>query len=119
MTLTFDERRYELYVRMLSGRNRLLEILDKDKQAFAGVDTDWNTGNSYSLGGSIDLTDDRVDPRKGVRLEVSTRLPNGHNADISEYFVNDYNLTTYLPTRNWTRWCSTCSTRAPMSPKKA
>ncbi|MBI5429227.1 MAG: hypothetical protein HY938_02080 [Nitrosomonadales bacterium] len=101
MTLTFDQRRYELYARMLGGRNRLIEILDKDRKAFAGVDTDWRSGNSYSLGGSIDLTDDRVDPRKGVRLEVSTRLPNGHNADISEYFVNDYNLTGYMPTRNW------------------
>lgn len=101
MTLTFDQRRYEAYARILSGRNRLLEVLDKDKQAFAGVDTSWNSGNSYSLGGSLDMTDDRVDPRSGVRLEFSSRLPNGSNADMSEYFVNDYNLTGYLPTRNW------------------
>lgn len=101
MTLTFDQRRYEAFIRLLNGRNRLLEVLDKDKQAFAGVDTSWKSGYSYSLGGSLDLTDDRVDPRNGVRLEFSSRLPNGRNADMSEYFVNDYNLTGYLPTRNW------------------
>jgi outer membrane protein assembly factor BamA len=101
MTLTFDQRRYEAFARILSGRNRLLEVLDKDKQAFAGLDTSWNSGQSYSLGGSLDLTDDRVDPRDGVRVEFSSRLPNGGNADMSEYFVNDYNLTGYLPTRKW------------------
>ncbi len=101
MTLTFDQRRYEAFVRLLGGQNRLLEVLDKDKQAFAGVDTSWKSGSSYSLGGSLDLTDDRVDPRNGVRVEFSSRLPNGSNADMSEYFVNDYNLTGYLPTRDW------------------
>ncbi|MDH4286793.1 MAG: hypothetical protein OEV26_05150, partial [Gallionella sp.] len=101
MTLTFDQRRYDVYARILSGRNRLIEVLDKNKQAFAGVDTSWNSGNSYSVGGTIDLTDDRVDPRNGVRLEFSSRLPNGHNPDRSEYFVNDYNLTGYMPTRKW------------------
>lgn len=101
MTLTFDERRYELFARVLSGRDRLLSVLDKNGQAFAGVDTSWKTGNSYSLGGSLDLTDDRLDPRKGARFEFSSRLPDGNNADRSEYFVNDYNLTGYVPMRNW------------------
>jgi len=89
MTLTFDQRRYEIFARMLSGRHRLLEVLDKNKQAFAGVDTSLNSGNSYSLGASLDLTDDRVDPRNGVRLEFASRLPNGSNPDMSEYCVND------------------------------
>ena len=101
MTLTFDERRYELFVRALRGRNRLIEVLDKNDQAFAGVDTNWKTGNYYSFGGSLDLTDDRLDPRNGVRFEFSSRLPNSHNADESEYYVNDYNFTGYAPMRHW------------------
>ena len=101
MTLTFDERRYELFMRMLSGRNRLIEVLDKNNQAFAGVDTSWKSGNFYSVGGSLDLTDDRLDPRDGVRFEFSSRLPHRRNADESEYFVNDYNLTAYVPMRKW------------------
>jgi outer membrane protein assembly factor BamA len=101
LTLTFDERRYELFMRMLSGQHRLLEVLDKNKQAFAEIDNGWKSGSSYTLGGSLDLTDDRVDPRKGVRLEFSSRLPNDNNPDMSSYFVNDYNLTGYIPTRKW------------------
>jgi outer membrane protein assembly factor BamA len=86
---------------MLSGQHRLLEVLDKNKQAFAEIDNGWKSGSSYTLGGSLDLTDDRVDPRKGVRLEFSSRLPNDNNPDMSSYFVNDYNLTGYIPTRKW------------------
>ncbi|ADE12007.1 hypothetical protein [Sideroxydans lithotrophicus] len=101
MTLTFDERRYEAYARILSGKNHLIEVLDQNNQAFAGVDTSWKTGNFYSIGGSLDLTDDRLDPRDGVRFEFSSRLPHRRNADESEYFVNDYNLTGYAPMRKW------------------
>ncbi len=101
LTLTFDERRYEMFARMLDGRNRLIEVRDKDNQAFAGVDTSWKAGNYYSVGGSLDLTDDRLDPRDGVRFEFSSRLPHRRNADESEYFVNDYNLTAYAPMRAW------------------
>lgn len=101
MTLTFDERRYEMFARALSGENRLIEVLDKNNQAFAGVDTSWKSGNYYSVGGSLDLTDDRLDPRKGVRFEFVSRLPHYRSADDSEYFVNDYNLTGYAPMHHW------------------
>lgn len=101
LTLTFDERRYEMFARVLNGRNRVMEILDKDNHAFAGVDTSWDSGIYYSLGGSLDLTDDRLDPRTGARFEFSSRLPHRRRADESEYFVNDYNLTGYAPMRKW------------------
>jgi len=101
LTLSFDERRYELFARLLGGRERLHEVLDKDKQAFAGIDTDWDSGKIFSLGGSLDLTDDRLDPRRGLRFEFSSRLPSNNEADFSEYFVNDYNLTSYFPMRRW------------------
>lgn len=101
MTLTFDQRRYELFVRRLSWQNRLLEVLDKDGQAFVGVDTGNKSGLAYSMGGSIDLTDDRLDPRSGARFEFSSRLPHNSSADESEYYVNDYNFSAYAPMRRW------------------
>jgi len=101
LTLTFDERRYEMFARMLNGRNRVIEVLDKNNQAFVGMDTSWKSGIYYSLGGSLDLTDDRLDPRKGARFEFSSRLPHHGNPDESEYYVNDYNLTGYAPMRKW------------------
>lgn len=102
LTLTFDQRRYEIFARMLDGRNRLIEVLDKNGRGFENVDTAWKSTDTVSLGGSIDLTDDRLDPRKGLRFEFAARRPrNINNADSSEFFVNDYNVTGYLPTRKW------------------
>lgn len=101
-TLTFDQRRYEFFARLLNGRNRLLGILDKDYQSFSGVDDSWKYVESVTLGSTFDLTDDRLDPRKGVRFELASRLPIDQGGqDTSQYFVNDYNLTGYVPMRNW------------------
>lgn len=101
LTLSFDQRRYELFARLLGGRERLHSVLDKDGQAFAGIDTDWDQGYFFAFGGTIDLTDDRLDPRQGLRFEFSSRLPENSDDDGSEYFVNDYNLTAFLPMRQW------------------
>jgi len=101
LTLTFDQRRYEFYVRGLTGRQRVLSVTDADGKAFEGVDTDWNRGHHILLGAALDFTDDRLDPRKGMRLEFSSRLPSNEDALISEYFVNDYNFTSYVPMRRW------------------
>ncbi|MBI3771399.1 MAG: BamA/TamA family outer membrane protein [Gammaproteobacteria bacterium] len=101
LTYTLDERRYELFARALRGRNRLHEILDKDGKAFAGVDTQWKQNTDYALGGSVDLTDDRLDPRNGVRFEFAAKLPRDAAADESHYWVTDYNLSYYIPMRRW------------------
>jgi len=101
ITLTFDQRRYEFYTRVLAGRERLHEVLDKDGTAFAGVDTDWNSAHWVTLGATLDRTDDRLDPRRGTRLEVSARLPSKADPDRSEYYVADLNLTGYVPMRRW------------------
>jgi len=36
LTLTFDQRRYEMFIRLLRGRERLHEVLDTNGQAFRG-----------------------------------------------------------------------------------
>ena len=100
MTLTFDERRYEVFARLLSGRDRLHEVLDESGQAFEGIDTDWDERRILSLGGSVDLTDDRLDPRRGFRFEFSIQLPSDNEKELSEYYVNNYNLTAYWPMRH-------------------
>jgi len=101
LTLTFDERRYEMFVRALRGRNRTIEVLDKDYHAFAGVDTSWKSGIYYTVGGSLDLTDDRLDPRRGARFEFASRFPTSRSSGESEYFVYDYNFTGLLPMHRW------------------
>jgi len=101
LTLTFDQRRYEFYTRFLSGRERLHEVLDNNGTAFPGVDTAWDGGQWVDIGTTVDLTDDRLDPRQGTRFEFATRLPSREDPDTSESFVTVANLTHYVPMRRW------------------
>lgn len=101
LTLTFMERRYEAFVRALDGKERLYEILDADGNAFENIDRDWRYNTAFSIGGSMDLTDDRLDPRKGVRLELGIRLPQNEISRHTEFMVADLNSTFYLPMRRW------------------
>jgi len=101
VTLTYDERRYEVFARLLNGRQRLLSVLDKSGQSFPNIDSNWKRSHSIALGGSIDRTDDRLDPRSGLRFEFASKLPQNSPADYSEFYVNDYNFTGYLPMRKW------------------
>jgi hypothetical protein len=101
LTLTFDDRRYEFYVRPLTGRERFTRIFDSDGKPFENIDTSWQRRTSYAIGGTIDLTDDRLDPRRGGRFEYLVRLPAHNPSDESEFFVMDYNFTGYVPVRKW------------------
>lgn len=100
LTLSFDQRRYETYLRMLDGRSRLLDVRDAAGQAFASVDTSEYGSRQTTLGGIIDLTDDRLDPRSGIRFEAAAKLPKVSDDLLSKYYVTDINFTGYIPMRN-------------------
>jgi hypothetical protein len=99
LTLSFNERQYEYFYRHLRGYNQLLQILNNKGEEFDLENTDRETILSHSIGTSVDLTDDKLDPRQGVRFEVAAKLPLSRDDLYSEYLVMDYNLTTYIPTR--------------------
>ncbi|MDH5258521.1 MAG: BamA/TamA family outer membrane protein [Gammaproteobacteria bacterium] len=101
LTWTFDERRYESFLRAFDGKERLLKILDADGNAFEGINQNWQYRSSFYIGGSIDLTDDRLDPRKGSRLELNVLLPQSEPSSNTEFLATDINFTHYIPTRKW------------------
>lgn len=101
VTLSLWERMFEAYYRALQGSMRLLEVCDKDGKAFEAIDTDWHGAHVDSIGAIIDWTDDRLDPRKGIRLETLLKLPQIDDPNRSDYFTTDYNLTGYVPFRKW------------------
>lgn len=100
LTLSFDDRRYEAYVRALGGASRLREVSDENGEPFGAVDTREHTHSIQTIGASIDLTDDRLDPRRGFRLEVAARQAENNDALRSDYYVTDLNLTGYVPMRH-------------------
>ncbi|MDH5648322.1 MAG: hypothetical protein OEY67_01595 [Gammaproteobacteria bacterium] len=101
LTITFDERRVETYYRLRFGDERVTEVLDKDGRAFNNIDDSEYNVKAHALGLTLDYTDDRLDPRKGIRLETVARLPVNENPYVSDFYVMDYNLTGYIPFRRW------------------
>lgn len=101
LTLSFMQRKFETYLRYGSGRQRLLQVLDKDGNEFTAVDNSQRSGYRYSLGAILDNTDDRLDPRRGYRFEVSANADSNNDALQSDFYVTDYNLTGYFPFRRY------------------
>ncbi len=96
-TLTFFERMVEFYARYGFGSQRLNRVLDADGNPFANVDTDLKYFQGLSLGFGLDLTDDRQDPRRGVRFEIKDRMVFADRNGGADYDTLDVNLTGYLP----------------------
>ena len=100
-TASFWDRMFEAYVRELQGSQRLLYVADKNGNAFDTFDTSKHDAQVHTVGGIIDVTDDRLDPRKGIRLEAAAKFPVIDDPNLSKYYVTDYNLTGYVPFRQW------------------
>ena len=97
LTATFFERRFEMYGAWYQGASRLKSIRDKNGDVILEAqDPPRNSGHVTIFGTRLDLTDDYVDPRRGLRLDISRTHspPRGTGAD---FYVMDYNTTGYLP----------------------
>ena len=101
LTLSFDQRQEEAYVRYGNGHGRLLQVLDKNGNEFPAIDTSTYYGYFTTLGFILDYTDDRLDPRRGVRFETAGNTSSNDDPYRSDYIVMDYNLTGYVPLRRW------------------
>lgn len=99
LTLTYHQRRYEAWFRHAQGASRVTEVLDQAGNAFPVADTGRHSEMANSLGFTADLTDDRVDPRAGVRSEVALRFPRIDDPNRSRFFNSALNLTGYVPVR--------------------
>jgi len=104
LTASFFARRFELYGGLYKGAAQLNSIRDKDgDMILEAQDAPREWGETTLLGGRIDLTDDYADPRRGVRLNV-TRFSSPPVESGPDYYVQDYNLTAYLPVGKRSTW---------------
>ncbi|MBI5638285.1 MAG: hypothetical protein HZA03_09990 [Nitrospinae bacterium] len=104
LTLTFDERRYEVYARWLNEGGTLDRVLDRHGNEFASIDKSLQTVNILNLGFTADITDDVQDPRNGWRIEGVRRSPMEHRFMSSQFDTYDLNLTAYLPVGVSSTW---------------
>lgn len=98
LNLTFFERRLNLYYSYTTSEYQIDAIRDNNGviitsfgQPFTGSDT------SDSIRGSIDLTDDYLDPRKGFRFDIAYQNNIADNINEPDFYTLDYNFLGYLP----------------------
>jgi hypothetical protein len=97
LTGTFFQRMLEVYSRFTFGSQKLNRVLDAGGNEFSNADKSTTSFQGLSLGFTMDVTDDRQDPRRGLRFEMKDRIIFADKKDSSDYDTLDANLTYYHP----------------------
>jgi hypothetical protein len=101
---TFFERRFEVYAGLYNGSSLFQSIRDRDGSVVIEAQ---NAARSRPLttvfGIHVDLTDDYVNPRRGLRFDVSrwSTPPQDLGPD---FFYMDYSTTAYVPIGSRSTW---------------
>jgi outer membrane protein assembly factor BamA len=104
LTATFLERRVEAYYGYYGSQARLSSLRDNQGGLIVeadGADPEW--AETHVLGGRLDLTDDYLDPRRGVRFEPSVWW-SPPKADAANFCFVDASVTAYLPAGKRSTW---------------
>lgn len=105
LTLSFARRMFELYAIGYDGSFSVASLRDEQGKTITGTsDSAEDHFNLYGLGMVVDLTDDRSDPRKGIRLDTSLGWSPPKDTSDADYIVMDNNLTLYLPVGKRSTW---------------
>ena len=98
LTYTTFDRRLEFYGVLYANEARLAAIHDKDGNLIQStVDSQISKSETYTYGMRLDLTDDYIDPRRGVRAETSLWHTPPDDADSPDFDIVELNLTGYIP----------------------
>ena len=99
LTFTFLERRLEFFTLQYNIRSEPSAVIyqgkEDNRQEYA--DPEPFTFKRLTYGTQIDVTDDRLDPRMGVRFVTTRSESPSIDADSSESYTVDTNLTGYIP----------------------
>lgn len=104
LNLVLWEKRIQLYGTYASGRTHPTKILDKDGNLVADISAEEYVFSNTDLGLLFDYTDDRKDPRNGVRIEgrVSNSPPD--DGFEPEFYRMDWSATYFLPIGKQSTW---------------
>jgi len=98
LILTFHERMLEFYTVAYNINFKISAIRDNEGKLVSEIDDpEALTSTTTTFGTLLDYTDDRTDPKKGVRLliERSNSPPSDDNG--VNYYTMNYNLAGYMP----------------------
>ena len=105
LVLSFEERMFELYAQGYDGSYRIGALREPDGEVIVEAgDSAGNNFNLYGAGMVLDLTDDRSDPRRGVRFDTNFGWSPPKDSDNPDFVVMDLNLTLYVPVGKRNTW---------------
>ncbi len=98
LILTFYDRMLEFYTIAYNIGFEISAIRDNEGNLTSEIDNDETIeALTTTYGTFIDYTDDRSDPKKGIRLQVEKSGSESSSESAVDYFVLNYSLTGYLP----------------------
>ena len=98
LTLSLIKRRIELFGVQYNSEVTIARMFDPDGNLIAELSPGlYHEAKSTTFGGVVDYTDDRQDPRKGLRLQTTRVSTPNDNIDEPEFNVWDNSMTVYIP----------------------
>ena len=108
LTYTMYDRRFEFYGVLYKNESRLSAIRDNDGNLIQStLNSETRTSDTYTYGMRLDLTDDYIDPRRGIRVETSLWHTPPSDDDSPDYDIAVSYTHLTLPTniiRCRSRW---------------
>jgi len=102
LTATWLDRMFEFYLMGYTGYWQLSAIRDKDGELIQATDSaDREDFQAYAAGSRIDYTDDYLNPRVGLRFDLTARHSPRREDYAPDQFAMQYNFTGYYPFRRW------------------
>ncbi|MBI3994282.1 MAG: hypothetical protein HY342_13490 [Candidatus Lambdaproteobacteria bacterium] len=98
LVLSFDERRYELFAGVEAQAVKVPRVRTPEGDIIWELDPPYfSESESSSLGFTLDYTDDRQDPRVGLRWQVTRRATPRASALDPDFFVLNSSFSGYVP----------------------
>ncbi|MFC1588911.1 hypothetical protein ACFL3P_01420 [Pseudomonadota bacterium] len=96
--LTFYQRRLNFYYSYRDFEYQVDAIRDHDGALITTLGEPFtNADKSDSFRASVDLTDDYLDPRKGLRFDVTYQDHKANNINEPDFYTLNYKILGYLP----------------------
>ena len=98
LNLTFFERRLNFYYLYRNFEYQVDAIRDHNGTLITALGQPFkNSEDSNSFRISADLTDDYLDPRKGIRFDVAYQDNKASNINEPDFYTLNYNILGYIP----------------------
>ena len=104
VTLMLFDRMVEGYYRKRFENYKVKAVFNADGSEFQNIDNSKQQFDDVTLGLRLDYTDDRQDPRAGLRYEWLKKIPVNTDDLISNFYVIDQNLSAYIPVGKLSTW---------------